>query len=204
MNVAIEVERRHLLVHSAFEFMGLIQRMINIINKREMDDRIDILLASSLKSIRHVQAIFMLLQDLHVEEMAVLLRTLAETVVNSAYLQYATEAELLAFKHHGPIARNIMMKDWEDSSGGAFFVPAELKRRTRERAEKASELSNLPMNRREWTRKNLFDRAKAISRWNSTWIRCVQVIWRWMIADIVKPHILSTELRKLCGIWLCS
>lgn len=62
------------------------------------DERLDILLASALKSIRTVKAIHLLADLCLAEDISVLSRTLVETVTTACYLQFAPKSELESYR----------------------------------------------------------------------------------------------------------
>jgi len=67
------------------------------------------------------------------EDMSFLLRSLAETVINAAYLQVANSSEVTCFVNFDPIAGFTAIKDFEAVSGSQFAIPTELRDRIEKR-----------------------------------------------------------------------
>jgi hypothetical protein len=161
MNERIEKQRRDML-HEAWDSLnGIIERMVNVVRKTERTDRLVILLATALKSHRSGEAIFSLATRMYREEMSVLLRTLAESIITAAYLMDAPESELLAFVSFGAIAKHTTMTAYEALTPSQRF-PEELRQRIISAANEASNNSGIPLNAREWTRTKTYQMAKKI------------------------------------------
>ncbi len=124
--------------------------------------RLEILMASCLKALRMNRAILELAPSLYTEEMSVLLRTLAELVINAAYLQIANEPEVSNYRSFDAIASLVMLNDFEKNSGHSNKVVPELRQRAEKNAAEALALCGLRLSSRSWTIKTVFMRAKVV------------------------------------------
>jgi hypothetical protein len=101
-----------------------------------------------------------------VDEMNVLMRTMVELVINTTYLQYASDAELKRFLHHDAISGHIAMIDFSRATqGGAEFDLGTAMKITKYAAA-ASKTSGLSFKDRQWNveTKTLKQRADIIDK----------------------------------------
>jgi Family of unknown function (DUF5677) len=98
--------------------------------------------------------------------MNVLMRTMVELVINTTYLQYASDAELKRFLHHDAISGHIAMIDFSRATqGGAEFDLGTAMKITKYAAA-ASKTSGLSFKDRQWNveTKTLKQRADIIDK----------------------------------------
>ncbi len=75
----------------------LFARHLEVLSCSAPDERLLILLATLLKLRKQARACLILAQEFMVEEILTTTRTMAEVIVNAAYLQFADDAELTRF-----------------------------------------------------------------------------------------------------------
>jgi hypothetical protein len=145
-----------------------IETLLRLANKlsfgQEVDDRLEVLLASIISAANGARAIMRLYADRpYSEAMHTLLRSLAELVINACYLQIASEEELNSYRLYDTImldkAQRLIRELRPNFLSGA---PKQTLVAFREHAEQVKQQTRDTVSNNSWTKTALHDRAIAL------------------------------------------
>ena len=147
------------------------------------DDRMEILLAATVRAVNSSRAIQLLYVDRpYSEEMHILLRSLAEMVINAAYLQMAPEEELESYRRFDSIMLSKAMRLANELIPGCIdSIPEETRMAFEKHADEVTQAISSTASKTSWTKKDLHSRAGKVDEVLGTGI--VQFLSR-----IVYPH----------------
>jgi Family of unknown function (DUF5677) len=179
-NKKILLERQRLLNLTLGHYRHLMRLMLSPVSKRLPDDRIEILACSVVKAIRNIDVSQLLFRGLYTEEMSVLIRTLAEMVINSAYLQIADDNEVKRFYNFDRVAINTTVTRYHRVAGDGETIPETLTESIGQKASAALIAGGLRLSDTEWSQKNVFQRASAVdqSRGNDSFKKFTNSIYQ--------------------------
>jgi hypothetical protein len=160
-------------------FSGLRQIIEDLLAATEgsnPDVRRTLLVAGCKRALQTGEVIVSLAPKQYVEDMAILSRTLAETAINTCYLQVCSEDDLKRFMIFDPIADLKLHKELREATGYNVSRQAEAYLETM--AQKAIDSGLFGKKQRSWTETPLGDRARLSdsvidARFNQ---KCLQIL----------------------------
>ena len=140
----------------------LFARHREVLSSSAPDERLLLLLATLLKLRKQARACLLLAQEFMVEEILVTTRTMAEVIVNAAYLQFADGAELARFHRfdtqslyrHSEKLRPITSRE----------LTVEQEEELQRFVAEARGLTQLPDKAQSWSRTHLISRAECVEK----------------------------------------
>lgn len=147
------------------------------------EPRLEILLAATARTVNCSGAIERLYADRpYSEEMNVLLRSLAEMVINASYLQVSSEDELESYRRHDSIMLSKAMRLANDLVPGSVdSIPIATRDAFEKHADEVKQATSGTGTRTSWTKKDLHSRAIVVD--NQLGTEILQFLSR-----IVYPH----------------
>jgi hypothetical protein len=133
-----------------------------LMERKERNERLDILLASSLRSIRTIKAMHILSDERLVEDLTVLSRTLIETVVTACYLQFAPQSEVDGFRFFFIVGEVKGHNRFEERFGAMESLDAGTRAALNDVRNKALSLTGRKHNAQSWTDVPVFVRAQQV------------------------------------------
>jgi Family of unknown function (DUF5677) len=131
-----------------------------------VDARMEILLAATVRTVNSSRAIQLLYTDRpYSEEMHTLLRSLAEMVINAAYLQVAPEEELESYRQNDSIMLSKAMRLANDLIPGCIeSIPKTTREAFEVHADEIRQSTSGTASKTSWTKKDLHSRASAVDK----------------------------------------